>query len=172
MKNLDHWLENPEFARLSGIRKKAGVQGAARKVVDAPKRSKPRRVLPPPKREGDVITITLPLPDGRLANAANNLHWATKSRLVKDARETAAIVARIVAPQFVWERARMDVESWTARHIDPSNWWNYLKGTIDGLQDARLFLNDSALECGTITQHVGKLAEGKRELVVVVTKVK
>lgn len=164
--NREIWLkEVPAFSEAyKGPRKvEKEMAKKARKAVK-------REPLPLPTREGDTITITLPLPDGRLVNAANNMHWQTKSRLVKASREAAALIANIVKPPKPWQRARIDVEGWTAKHIDPSNYWNYLKGTIDGCQDAGLFVNDSAVETGEITQHTGKQSAGKRMVVVKITR--
>ena len=97
-----------------------------------------------------TLTITLPLPAAGLS-PNSRLHWAAKSRLVRDYRGAAAIVTRDAMNRAKikggWERATVRPVFYKRvnRRADADNALSSLKAAIDGLADAGLIRDDSGL---------------------------
>lgn len=165
-KNLTDWLKIPEFA--------AAYQGPRPVEAKASKAKKPRPAPLPlraPERAGDVCVIPLPLPNAKLQpNRAVSLHWQEKGRLAKAMRTACGFIAAQVKPPEPFKRARLDITTWTANKVDPSNVWAWCKSAIDALADAGIIVNDRDLECGEILGYYGKTTKGRREMEFQITR--
>ena len=98
-----------------------------------------------------ALTFQLPIPAKALSPNAR-LHWAVKSKAVKESRRTACIEAlRVLGdagmPAPYWAKAKMRVVVFTAtaRRPDPGNLMASLKAYEDGFADAGVILNDRNL---------------------------
>ena len=94
------------------------------------------------------LTITIPLPPKEVRNNAR-VHWARKASAVKQYRFEAQFQAiqAMGGPAPFWEKAKVHITAYfpTARHMDPSNLIDGLKGAFDGLEDAGVIVNDKNL---------------------------
>lgn len=126
-----------------------------------------------PRKEGDTLIITLPLPPAQLQpNRKASVHYFQAAKLVKATRHSTAFIAGMLQLDQPLRRARMDVEIWTARKIDTDNIWAWLKSTRDGIADAWMLGNDAELECGELCNYYGKGGTGgRREMVLTITPV-
>ena len=95
----------------------------------------------------DRVVITLPLPDRKLSPNAR-VHWATKARAVKFAKERAFYAAKAagVGGQS-WPAATMKATFFfkLSRNRDRDNLAAMLKSVIDGIVAAGLLENDCYL---------------------------
>jgi len=135
-----------------------------------PRRPAARSVSAP-----NTLTITLPIPPKSTHPNARSAHWRTKAGGVKKQRADSATAAcamlvceRLVPPQ--WERAEVEATFYLPRRQDSSNLNEWLKATWDGLQDAKIILNDSGLTVLPAKQLTAKAANGERKLVLTIRK--
>lgn len=95
------------------------------------------------------LTVILPIPSPKLSPNAR-LHWAQKSKLVREHRLRAMIVARValdLREPPMWGKCRMHVKVFTKtkRRPDPDNFMSMLKSYNDGFADAGVVQNDKDL---------------------------
>lgn len=164
--NHDLWAEqHPQF-----FKRKAQPNLSA----PTPRKRKAAKVLPiMPEaiRNGDTITMTLPLPPSELQpNRKTNLHHYKRARLTKATRDAAAFMVRWVALASQWEAMRLDVEIWTARRMDDDGITGWLKSTRDGIADG-LRCNDANMQWGRVVQHNDAKRDGLRQVVITITKI-
>ncbi len=95
------------------------------------------------------VRITLPIPD-RVLSPNARVHWATKSRAVKAARQLAYIETRNAIASCKsfdpWDDALCVSRFYfaTERTRDKDNAQASLKAAFDGIADAGIVTNDSA----------------------------
>jgi crossover junction endodeoxyribonuclease RusA len=124
--------------------------------------------------DDNQITITLPVPHRCLSPNARP-HWRTKARAKKAQRDAAYLLALEAQGTTYrqWPTVLVDVKWYgrtrTALNMDADNAIATLKGSVDGLQDAGLIVNDNGVRWGDITPGVDK-ANPRVELVVTRTK--
>ena len=104
----------------------------------------------------DSVTITIPMsiPPGLSPNA--RLHWAPRSRLVRQARETAYYATREAGRFYMRPPLTLHVAvAWESRRRaqDDDNVWAGLKSFRDGIADA-LGVDDKHMRCASLTQTV------------------
>lgn len=136
-----------------------GRPGAAQEVArdamrDYLRGQKPKTAAPPSVPGLDSLTIAISIPARVLSpNQARNHFWAKISEARKAQREeafAAAIQALCGKPAPHWPKATLDI-AWYApkrQWPDPMNVGYFLKGAIDGLEDAKIIVNDKELHCG------------------------
>lgn len=122
------------------------------------------------------LTVTIPLPP-RSAHPNARAHWRATAASKKRQREDshiAALAALDGKPAPQWERATIHATFYRPgsrdRVSDPDNLCAWLKGTVDGLQDAGIVANDRGLQWLAPSQVVGKEARGVSGVVIVVSK--
>lgn len=103
----------------------------------------------PAEQSGDSLTLTLPLP-GRPCNPNVRGHWSKRAKAIKTLREAAYMVARTAHRCFERPEVSAVFYGRTCQTRDRDNAIASLKGAIDGLADARLFANDSAVRWGDV----------------------
>lgn len=83
---------------------------------------------------------------GRTWLNANDRHpWMVKRRLVKSWREAAGIVAMLArVPQLPAGHVVAELLFPDRRRRDPANWAPTAKACVDGLVDARVFVDDNS----------------------------
>lgn len=158
--NRDLWLQNPDFAK--------AYQGPRKPTEKKPAKGRKVEALPLPRREGDVLIITLPLPDVALS-PNGRASWQRKAEATKEARHSTGLLAKIVAPKQQWQAARIDVTIWRANRGDDDSVFASVKPHRDGIADA-LGIDDKHFTCGTVQQITGKASCGRREMEIVITK--
>jgi hypothetical protein len=130
----------------------------------------------PAKQPLDSLEIELPIPPQSTHPNSRGAHWSKKAKGVAQQREDAATMAGVVlrqlkraAPQ--WERVTVQATFYKpgnrARPMDSDNLIAWLKGTMDGLQDAGIVKNDSGTTWLPPVQLLGADAE-ERKLVLVI----
>lgn len=118
----------------------------------------------------EQVVIELPLPpeplylNGRIKNRYG------LSRLIADARATAALIAKQVRPRELFKSATIDAVFWMPRRRDDDNLKAWCKQYQDGMQGI-VYGNDSNVVITSATQVTGKAAGGQRKLVLTVTRV-
>lgn len=164
MSNGQQWVKDfPELAAIIPVaRKSAPAPKAKRATVRAP--------LPPPSREGDTLVITLWLNPQLQPNRKKRLHYMTANRVTREARDTAELLARIVAPSPPWKAVRIDVESWTAKKLDDDGMIGWLKATRDGIADG-LGMNDRDFVQGEVVQNINGKRDGERKIILRLTRI-
>jgi hypothetical protein len=128
--------------------------------------------LPPPIRNGDTITITLPLPPRELQpNIKTKINPYKLTKLIKGSRESGYWATRIALQgETGWQGARLDYEFWTAARMDLDNAEGLMKHVRDGIAQA-LGCDDKHFTRGEIVQHSCRKADALRQVVVRITKV-
>ena len=112
-----------------------------------------------------MITVILPWPDAKLnPNRNKGLHWAATSKLRKDAREIAFLIAHQAKPVgedwLDWLDGHGNVHVQITfiqpdrRARDRDNLLSALKPSLDGVADA-LGVNDACFEPVTIRREYG-----------------
>lgn len=116
------------------------------------------------------IELTLPLPDKVLHPNGRTRSFQKRARLVKKARSDAALVGRSVFSGEPFESADVHATFYMPRRMDGDNLNAWLKSYLDGLQDAGIVQNDSALRLLAPAQITGKSAKGERKVVLTVDR--
>lgn len=166
MSNYHNWIaEHPELVNV--------LPPSNRKPPPQPKRAKPAPgklpELPLPSRDGDTITLYLPLPCAALS-PNGRVHWKHKANATAEIRGgVRALVQTAVDLGESWTAARIDVERYAAKRCDDDNGWAALKAYRDGIADG-LAMNDRDFTCGEITQHVDGKRDGRRMIVLKITR--
>lgn len=92
------------------------------------------------------ITITLPLPDGRMSGHAKG-GWRNKAALTKTMRYQACVMAMATGkiPKEAWAPARIDYAFFLAsdRRTDEANLIQRCKPYVDGICDSGIILDDN-----------------------------
>ena len=95
-----------------------------------------------------ALTITIPLPPKDVRNNAR-VHWARKAQAIGTYRMMTHLMALQATGNVkpLWEKAKVHITAYfpTARHMDPANLIDGLKGAFDGLEDAGVIVNDKNL---------------------------
>lgn len=165
--NANYWAEQYPgiFDNAQGSTKHASLSQpskARKRVALSP--------LAPPRREGETLVITLPLPHRVLHKNGRTKNFDWKASLTKAARNAAKSLASFVRPAEQWQAVRIDATFWIANRNDDDGAWAYIAAYRDGIADA-LGLNDKHFTAGNVIQHTGKASEGRREVQIVVTKI-
>lgn len=117
-----------------------------------------------------TVTITLPIPDPGLSPNAR-IHWAAKSRLTKQARQTACYTAR-QAVGFKPPRLSVNLTAQVTFYVpdnrrrDADNAQARCKAYMDGLTDAEVWTDDHRVTHLPLTFQLDKL---NPRVVIVVT---
>ena len=122
----------------------------------------------------NTITITLPLPHKVLHPNGRTRHYGKRLRLTKSARTDAyyASLAVLEGRQPLWPAVVVQPTFYLARRMDGDGLAAWLKAYLDGaIQDAKIAHNDSAVVLLPPEQVTAKAAKGKREVVLVITRV-
>jgi len=95
------------------------------------------------------INITFPIPSPKLAHNGR-IHWRQRAKLVKECRLSSGILARQALegkPAPLWEKATAKVVGYfpTMAFPDPANLIDRCKAVFDGIQDARIIIDDANL---------------------------
>ena len=94
------------------------------------------------------ITVTIPLPPADVRSNAR-VHWSRRAKAIRSYRvktKVAALVAsKSAAPLWVKASVQITAHFPTHQHLDPSNLIDALKGAFDGLEDAKIIVNDKNL---------------------------
>lgn len=108
-----------------------------------------------------MITIELPLPHISL-HPNSRPHYLNKARAAKKARHDAGLVAKMQRHRSCpWDAAILHATFYMPRKQDSDNLVAWLKTYRDGLQDAGIVRNDSAIRVGNIDQVTGSKAGRK-----------
>jgi hypothetical protein len=96
----------------------------------------------------NAVLITLPHPRGTSPN--DRLHRHAKARAIKALRSCVADAVILAGADLGWTEATATVVVYyrQRRQADRDNWIGRLKGAFDGMQDARLIVNDNCLHVG------------------------
>jgi hypothetical protein len=125
----------------------------------------------------DSITITVPIPPKQMHPNSRN-HWRAKLGAKAEQRGTAklsALEALNGKSPPRWERATIHAtfyrSSPRAKQQDGLNLLAWLKATEDGIEDAQIVANDRGVTWLAPSQVLGKAAQGRNEVVIVITKI-
>jgi hypothetical protein len=123
------------------------------------------------------ITITVPIPPKQMHPNSRN-HWRAKLGAKAEQRGTAklsALEALNGKSPPRWERATIHAtfyrSSPRAKQQDGLNLLAWLKATEDGIEDAQIVANDRGVTWLAPSQVLGKAAQGRNEVVIVITKI-
>lgn len=144
------------------------VEAALAEPVKRPRR--PVKVIQPEaRRDGDTLTFQLPLPHRILHKNGRTKNQGWKASEARTAKNLAYYQGLSVRPAEPWNAARIDAEFWTQNRLDDDGAWSWIVCYRDGIAKA-LNMNDRDFTCGTVTQHTGRKSEGKRQVVIRITK--
>lgn len=116
-------------------------------------------------------TWTIAMPAGQeLLNANDRPHWAKRSRITRQLRSDAFLLARYAKVPLL-ERAHIDCfyEPADSRRRDAANWADSAKPCVDGFVDAGMLRDDSSAYLAGPFMHIGAKHPGGR-LVFVITE--
>jgi crossover junction endodeoxyribonuclease RusA len=112
-----------------------------------------------------MFVVELPWPDKSLS-PNGRVHWATKARAVKDAKRTAAVMARveiITRPQWLSARLEWAFHPKTAHALDLDNCIASCKAYQDGISIA-LGIDDSKFDT---TYRIAEPVKGGKVVVTI-----
>lgn len=94
-----------------------------------------------------TTTLTIDVPANEWMTANGRLHWSQRARRTKALRFRARMLARSQRVPHHTGRVRVDYEvsTRTAGRFDPGNAYPTVKAIVDGLTDAGVWTDDSAV---------------------------
>lgn len=123
-----------------------------------------------------TLVIDLPLPPERLHPNVRGVVWQERARMVKKARGESAFLAKRAigdlsarVPWTPFMRAIIKATFYMPRKRDTDGLISWLKSYLDGLQGPDLVIkNDSGFSWEMPVQITGKLAKGRRAVVLTI----
>lgn len=158
-------MSDPFFAR------QIADQTAKPTKVRRTKPPRPLGRLPEPEAGKDYLVFTFPLPHRQLhKNGSKSKNYGWVSKLKATAKNLAYYATLSVKPREVWSKVRIDLEFWTAKRGDDDGLVGWMVQYRDGIA-AGLGLDDKHFTQGSVVQHVDGKRDGKRQVVLKVTKI-
>lgn len=115
------------------------------------------------------IIIDLPLPPDCLHPNARPNRWG-KAKAVASARGTAKLVAMASRPKSPLTKPIVSLDFYLKRTRDVDGLVSFCKAYFDGIQDARVYENDSAVELGHVRRHKAKDRQNRTGVVFTIVE--
>ena len=125
------------------------------------------------------LEITIPLPPQATRANKRHVHWSQKSTAVRKQRQDAGFAALHALQQAgmkapMWERAIVRATFYNASPkaniADEDNLTYWLKASIDGFADAKIFANDRGVTWEPPKQYIRGSAGGQTKVVITITE--